>query len=215
MIGRRSVGRGWGLGLRLGGPAREPADLGPQARQAPRAEAEHGDEDPHPAAQGPQTSSFSLVRPVPDPDSAVSGPGSAASAPLPPVSPPKVRLEEPEERTVVGPAFDDDVPQALRELEEEVGEGTSVNISAGNVELPHVQSISQEKTVVFQRSSISKSLPGKVSSSERSPKGPTNSGCRGPSPSGLSLDIIGRCDLKLGGASTCGREEEQWDGDNG
>ena len=49
-----------------------------------------------PAAQGPQTSSFSLAHPVPDPDSAVSGGGSAASAPLPPVPPPEVRLEEPE-----------------------------------------------------------------------------------------------------------------------
>jgi tetratricopeptide (TPR) repeat protein len=66
-----------------------------------------------------------------------------------------VENHEPEDHTVVASPIDDE-------------EGTKVGIALDGAELPEIKNIAQEKTVIFQRSSVSKALPGRANDAGRS-----------------------------------------------
>lgn len=108
-----------------------------------------------PNEPAPATLSLELSLPPDEPASSTAGTSDGATAAVGEVKPQGVQLDRsdsPDDRTVVASVFEDD------EADE-----TNVAIGLEGEELPQQVRISEEKTVVFQRSSMSKRLPGKVS----------------------------------------------------
>jgi tetratricopeptide (TPR) repeat protein len=104
-----------------------------------------------PAKSSEPSGSFFSLEKFPEPPKAEepSDPTRVVSAPV------VVEKQELEDRTVVASPFDDE-------------EGTSVGVELHGEQLPEIKNISQEKTVVFQRSSLSKKLPGRTEDAGRS-----------------------------------------------
>jgi tetratricopeptide (TPR) repeat protein len=104
-------------------------------------------QEPQPEKPVENSGSFFSLEAMPEPEKPQEPPEPSRAAPGPVI----VEEQEHEDRTVVGSPFDQD--------EED---GTAVGISIEGEELPAVKNISQEKTVVFHRSSTSKKLPGRT-----------------------------------------------------